>query len=63
MVRRPVGASDQFFDEGQWESYRCLGEHISTNLFQRAEAGTWSPRAEMLGATTDAEILMGPSSQ
>lgn len=25
---------DQFFDEAQWESYRRLGEHIGTELFQ-----------------------------
>jgi hypothetical protein len=26
--------SDQIFDEVQWESYRKLGEHIGTNLFE-----------------------------
>jgi hypothetical protein len=26
--------ADQFFDEAQWESYRKLGEHIATKLFQ-----------------------------
>ncbi len=25
--------SDQFFDEAQWESYRKLGEHYSSNIF------------------------------
>lgn len=25
---------DQFFDEAQWESYRRLGEHIATQLFE-----------------------------
>lgn len=25
---------DQFFDEAQWESYRCLGEHIGRRLFR-----------------------------
>ncbi len=41
---------DQFFDEAQWESYRCLGEQIATQLFQRAGAGAWSPAGEMVGA-------------
>lgn len=27
--------SDQFFDESQFESYRRLGEHITTDVFQR----------------------------
>jgi hypothetical protein len=26
--------ADQFFDEAQWESYRKLGEHIATQLFE-----------------------------
>lgn len=26
---------DQFFDERQWESYRCLGEHIGGKLFDK----------------------------
>ena len=25
--------ADQFFDEAQWESYRRLGEHIASKLF------------------------------
>jgi hypothetical protein len=25
--------ADQFFDEAQWESYRKLGEHISSPVF------------------------------
>ncbi|MBI2537923.1 MAG: hypothetical protein HYW06_13380, partial [Gemmatimonadetes bacterium] len=40
---------DQFFDEAQWESYRCLGEHIGSQVFQRGGAGTWSPAGEMVG--------------
>ena len=40
---------DQFFDEAQWESYRCLGQHIATKVFQRGGAGTWSPAGEMVG--------------
>ncbi|MBI2401724.1 MAG: hypothetical protein HYV20_03080 [Gemmatimonadetes bacterium] len=39
---------DQFFDEAQWESYRCLGEHIGSKVFQRGGAGTWSPAGEMV---------------
>lgn len=39
---------DQFFDEAQWESYRCLGEHIGKSLFydepDTPAVGTgWSP--------------------
>ncbi len=26
--------TNQFFTEGQWESYRCLGEHISTTVLK-----------------------------
>jgi hypothetical protein len=26
--------ADQFFDEAQWESYRCLGEHIAGKLLK-----------------------------
>jgi hypothetical protein len=33
---------DQFFDEAQWESHRCLGEHIATRVFQK-NAGRWNP--------------------
>jgi hypothetical protein len=41
--------SDQYFDEGQWESYRKLGEHVGTELFTPPSAATtsedasWSP--------------------
>ena len=36
--------TDQFFDEAQWESYRALGEHIGTQLFQPIDpAKGWSP--------------------
>jgi choline dehydrogenase-like flavoprotein len=27
--------ADQFFDEAQWESYRCLGDHVFSNLCGR----------------------------
>lgn len=40
---------DQFFDEAQWESYRCLGEHIASKVFQRGGVGTWSPAGQMAG--------------
>jgi hypothetical protein len=39
---------DQFFDEGQWESYRRLGEHIARKLFRPVRDGSfgcWSPHA------------------
>lgn len=32
------GTSDQVFDEEQWESYRCLGEHVLSPL---CGAGAW----------------------
>ncbi len=38
--------ADQFFDEAQWESYRRLGEHIASLVFQKVPsptAGKWSP--------------------
>ena len=38
--------ADQFFDEAQWESYRCLGHHIAKKLFQQNLSG-WSPAKEM----------------
>jgi hypothetical protein len=36
---------DQFFDEAQWESYRKLGECLSTRIFKvhRKNDGKWSP--------------------
>ena len=35
---------DQFFDEAQWESYRRLGEHIASRIFEDVrEAGVWRP--------------------
>ncbi len=36
---------DQYFDEAQWESYRCLGESIGRSLFTpvaSASGSTWS---------------------
>lgn len=30
--------ANQFFTEEQWESYRCLGEHISQNVFRTNQA-------------------------
>ncbi len=30
--------ADQWFDEAQWESYRKLGEHIATRLFELNDA-------------------------
>jgi hypothetical protein len=36
---------DQFFDEAQWESYRALGDHVATVLFEEREAAAgWDPR-------------------
>jgi hypothetical protein len=38
--------SDQYFDEAQWESYRRLGEHIASRLFQERApdgSGGWYP--------------------
>lgn len=40
---------DQFFDEAQWESYRRLGEHIASRIFEDVrepgvcEPGVWQP--------------------
>jgi len=31
--------AEQFFDEAQWESYRRLGQHIATQLFQPVTPG------------------------
>jgi hypothetical protein len=39
--------TDQFFDEGQWESYRRLGEHIASTLFQSGSGLFWSPLASL----------------
>jgi hypothetical protein len=33
--------ADQFFDEGQFESYRTLGEHIATTVFAPAAEDVW----------------------
>jgi hypothetical protein len=35
--------SDQFFDEAQWESYRRLGEHVASRVFEDLGAGRWRP--------------------
>ena len=35
------GTADQFFDEEQWESYRCLGQHILTPLCGADAGKTW----------------------
>lgn len=40
---------DQFFDEAQWESYRCLGEHIAHQVFPPALSQVWSPAGELTG--------------
>lgn len=38
--------AEQFFDEAQWESYRRLGQHIATQLFQQVTPdGGFSPGA------------------
>ena len=38
--------AEQFFDEAQWESYRRLGQHIATQLFQPVTPdGGFSPSA------------------
>jgi hypothetical protein len=34
---------DQFFDEAQWESYRKLGELISTSIFASRVSKKWFP--------------------
>lgn len=39
--------ADQFFDESQWESYRCLGEHMATQVFADESLRKFMPwRAE-----------------
>jgi hypothetical protein len=35
---RHESTADQWFDELQWESYRKLGEHIATKLFESNDA-------------------------
>jgi hypothetical protein len=35
--------SDQFFDEAQWESYRRLGEHVASRVFEDLARGRWRP--------------------
>ena len=35
---------DQYFDEAQWESYRRLGEHIASTIFETSATGVWTPR-------------------
>ncbi len=34
--------TDQFFDEAQWESYRRLGEHLASRVFEDVTGG-WRP--------------------
>ncbi len=34
--------ADQFFDEAQWESYRRLGEHVASRVFEDVVGG-WRP--------------------
>ena len=34
---------DQFYDEPQWESYRCLGEHVGNVIFQYVEERSAPP--------------------
>lgn len=34
---------EQFFDEGQWESYYELGRRIATKVFAPAADGGWNP--------------------
>ncbi len=41
--------SDQFFDESQWESYRMLGEHMATRLFEHGRGRRWDFEALMRG--------------
>ena len=38
---------DQFFDEAQWESYRQLGEHLGTRIFN-TKSDKWHP-AQLTG--------------
>ena len=38
---------DQFFNEAQWESYRCLGRLIAQRVFGQSAPGKWSPLGEM----------------
>jgi hypothetical protein len=33
--------ADQFFDEAQWESYRCLGEHMAGKVFDEPTVRGW----------------------
>jgi len=47
---------DQSFDEAQWESYRCLGDHIATQLFQPGGKGAWSPAQEVTGGVAGQQI-------
>lgn len=35
--------ADQFFDESQWESYRCLGEHMASVVFAEKSLRDWMP--------------------
>jgi hypothetical protein len=41
--------ADQFFDEAQWESYRRLGEHIGTRLFESDGSTGWTPSRLLRG--------------
>jgi hypothetical protein len=49
--------ADQFFDEAQFEAYRCLGEHIGEDIFRFANinpANTSSTRlAELFQSIED----------
>jgi hypothetical protein len=61
--------ADQFFDEAQWESYRKLGEHIATLLFEKTEskrggvdARRWLPSDMLLGSpAVDPDTLLRES--
>jgi hypothetical protein len=40
--------ADQFFDEAQFEAYRCLGEHIGDDIFKIANISAGNPSSTRL---------------
>jgi len=53
---------DQFFTESQFESYRCLGDHIAHAAFERASDGVIEHRAEIEHLMSNMKAVWQPPS-
>ncbi|MGC4066642.1 MAG: hypothetical protein QM784_18800 [Polyangiaceae bacterium] len=54
---------DQFFDEAQWESYRCLGEHIGRSLLCQKDPAAAGSRWHPAMLWSDSRDLVGDALQ